>query len=146
VEIVCPRCGERGRVRVIKQKKIQNIYRYVVIDHGNTKHSVDKELMVDIIEALLNENYELKVKVGRLEEENAELREKVSKLEVEKFRLEKKAEKYDEWLEHSIIIRWNNVAELDKLKKMLEGGELYMLRVIPYKQRIDIEYADIKQL
>jgi len=144
VEVVCPKCGNKGKVRVIKQKKMQNTYKYVVIDHGNTKHSVDKDAMVDIVERLLNENWELKMRVAELEKENAELRERVTKLQDENLMLKLDAERYREMLEHSIIVRWDNVAELDKLKSMLEERQIYMLRVIPYRLRIEEEYADIR--
>jgi len=146
VEIVCPKCRMKGTVKVIKQKKPQNTYKYVVVDHQNTKHIVSKELMVEIIERLLDENYELKTRIAKLEEKNAELREKVEKLMEENIRLKVRADLYDEMVKHSIIVRYVNIEDLDKLKKMLESGELYMLRIIPYEQRIDIEYADIKQL
>jgi len=144
VEVVCPKCGNKGKVKVIKQKKVQNTYKYVVVDHENTKHTVDKELMVEIIEKLLDENWQLKMRVAELEKENSELRERVTKLQDENEMLKPNAERYREMLEHSIIVRWNNVAELDKLKSMLEERQIYMLRVIPYRLRIKEEYADIR--
>jgi len=142
VEIICPKCGERGRVRVIKQKKIQNTYKYVVVDHGNTKHSVDKELMVEIIERLLEEEWELKTRIAKLEEENAELREKAEKLLEENIKMEMKARRYDEMMEHSILVV--NTNDLEKIRKMMEEKKIDMLRIIPYKTRIIEEYADIK--
>jgi len=142
VEIACPKCGKKGRVRVIKQKKIQNIYRYVVVDHGNTKHSVDKEVMVDIIGRLLDENYELKTRIARLEEENAELRERIAKLQDENVMLKQKAEKYDEMMNHSVLVV--NVDDLERLKKMMEEKKIDMLRVVAYRTVAKLEYVDIK--
>jgi len=142
VEIVCPKCGNKGTVRVIKQRKTQNMYKYVVIDHGYTKHTVDKELMVDIIEKLLDENYELKIRIAKLEEENAELREKAEKLLEENIKMEIKARRYDEMMEHSVLIV--NVNDLEKIKKMMEEKKIDMLRIIPYKTRTKLEYVDIK--
>jgi len=144
VEIVCTKCGKKGKIKVIKQKKVQNTYKYVVVDHGNTKHTLNKDMMVEVIDRLLNENWELKMRIAKLEAENSELRERVIKLQDENLMLELKARRYDEMMEHSIVVRCINIQDLDKLKKMVEEGELYMLRIIPYKQRIDIEYADIK--
>jgi len=144
MEIVCPKCGNKGKVKVIKQKKTQNTYKYVVIDHGNTKHSIDKELMVEIIERLLEENWELKIRIGRLEGENNDLKERISKLETEKTKLETEAKLYEEMIKHSIIIRYNNINDLEKLKKMMESKDIYMLRVIAYKMKTEVEYVDIK--
>jgi len=144
VEIVCPKCGMKGAVRLIRQKKPQNTYKYVVVDHQNTKHIVSKELMVDIIETLLNENYELKVRVAKLEEEYEEMKEKVVRLETENMHLRPRAELYDEMVRHSMVIRYSNIEKLEELKKMLESGEIYMLRIIPYKSETRLVYADIK--
>jgi len=144
VEIVCPKCGERGRVRVIKQRKPQNIYRYVVIDHGHTKHVVNKEMMVDIIEKLLDENYELKTRIAKLEEEYGEMKEKVVRLETENMRLRPRAELYDEMVRHSVVIRYSNIEDLEKIKKMMEEKKIDMIRVVAYKTITELEYVDIK--
>jgi len=144
VEITCPKCGRKGKVRVIKQKKVQNTYKYVVIDHENTKHSVDKDAMVEIIEKLLDENWQLKMRVAELEKENSELRERVVRLEAEKGALKSKADLYDEIVEHSAVIRRTDAEKLDEIKRRLEAGEILAVRVIAYREERRIVYADIR--
>jgi len=144
MEITCPKCGRVGTVKVVKQKKPQNVYKYVVIDHQYTKHAVGKETLVEIVERLLNENWELKMRIAKLEAENADLRERVSKLEEENLRLKLNAEAYREMMQHSIAVTASNADKLDELKEKLKTREIIMLRIVAYKERRGIDYADIE--
>jgi len=141
---MCPKCGREGTVRVVRQRKRQGEYRYVVIDHQFTTHAVDRDSMVDIIERLLNENWELKVKVSELTKENAELKEKVKKLLEENVELKVKAEAYEEMKNHMVWILKRNVEKLEEIKNLLEEGKLDEVYVIPIKHEIRAKYVDLK--
>jgi len=144
VKIVCPKCNQEGTVRVVKQRKQQREYKYVVIDHQFTTHAVDRDTVVGIVERLLEENWGLKMRVAELEKENSELKERVMKLEAEKGLLKSKADLFDEIMEHSAVIGRTDAEKLDEIKRRLEAGEILAVRVIAYREERRIVYAEIQ--
>jgi len=148
LKVVCPKCGRKGIVRIVKQKKKEKEYMYLVVRHySENRYCIIKRINTEKIEAtedllrLVDELEELRKMVQNLKEENEKLKEENRKLRVENSVLRDRLEFFESIWRRSVIISRDErieekIEEISNLLKRYDG-----VIILPFRFKIEIEYG-----